>query len=470
MKKILVVHALNTRSRLTTIKHDLCFSKYATGYEVYYVNIFGFLNLVKEFGNFDLMITTYGVLDYRNTFLWPSIEKKLKELRKLSSKYIILPQDDYTCCHYLDTHAVNFQTDLIYSPISEDLDSLYPKSLKKGIHIKQVLTGYLDLDEINHKEVQPKLLIEREIDIGQRVRHLSPIFGELGQRKSLIANLFITKAQEHEFVIDFSTDDNQALIGEAWGLFLSNVRFTISRKGGASFSDPRGIFDIMANWFEILGFETKLVESILNKFKKRHGNFTAISPRLFEAALFGVCQILEKDNYLSVLKPWVHYIPLEPDLSNFDEVVNAMKNLSFCQRIVDNSRELILNTKEFTYKYFVESIIEEVLNGSDPKVDAIFIDIDSFAFKSSALNFNNFVALRSLAFQEFIPKFVQNKKNKINSKEFNVNVLDLSKNDYMSHEFQNIVEIWKSKVKLNEILAESLIIDWLPASIYQKGF
>jgi hypothetical protein len=53
-------------------------------------------------------------------------------------------------------------------------------------------------------------------------------------------------------------------------------------------------------------------------------NFTAISPRVLEAAMLGSAQILVDGEYSGIVKPGEHFIPIRPDASNFPEVLDAM--------------------------------------------------------------------------------------------------------------------------------------------------
>ena len=50
------------------------------------------------------------------------------------------------------------------------------------------------------------------------------------------------------------------------------------------------------------------------------------SPRIFEAAAFQVCLILFPGSFGQVLKPNVHFIKLEKDFSNIEEVLDQMKD------------------------------------------------------------------------------------------------------------------------------------------------
>jgi hypothetical protein len=92
--------------------------------------------------------------------------------------------------------------------------------------------------------------------------------------------------------------------------------------------------------------------------------FTAISPRLFESAMAGTCQILQRDNYLGVLEPWRDYLPLEADLSNIDEITHAMRDLERCQEIVTHARVALVDSRVFDYARLVETATAGLLEAS----------------------------------------------------------------------------------------------------------
>jgi len=92
----------------------------------------------------------------------------------------------------------------------------------------------------------------------------------------------------------------------------------------------------------------------------REGDFSAISPRLFEAAALGVCQILVPDEYVNGFEPWIHYIPISENLSNINEVFDVMRDTERCLEIVKASQRVLLSSNAFTYSAFVKRFREEI--------------------------------------------------------------------------------------------------------------
>jgi hypothetical protein len=166
------------------------------------------------------------------------------------------------------------------------------------------------------------------------------------------------------FKVDVSTRVEDSFIGQAWFDFLSSCRFTVGMKGGASLHDPRGMIHTRVQSYRARHPHASFDEIEANCFrgKDMKHEFTAISPRLFESALAGTCQILQRDDYLGVLEPWRDYLPLEEDLSNTAEIMEAMRDLERCQEIVTNARLALVNSGVFDYARLVETATDGLLN------------------------------------------------------------------------------------------------------------
>ncbi len=63
--------------------------------------------------------------------------------------------------------------------------------------------------------------------------------------------------------------------------------------------------------------------------------YRAISPRVFEAAMTKTCQILTRGDYSGVIEPDIHYIPIEPDFSDYKEALSKFRDLSFRNQIIE---------------------------------------------------------------------------------------------------------------------------------------
>lgn len=358
-RKIIVLHALRSDSRGTTISHAACFGRHISDYRVEYVNVFG---VIPEEIASELVIITYDLASLRNLPIWRVLVERMKPMLNAAGLRVLMPQDDYTKSDVLDEFVCDFNFDYVFTPLTRDLQQIYPRSIRRGVKFREAFTGYFEESNLGFLEKFSKPFVEREIDLGQRVRFLPPQFGKEAARKGYLAVEFAQQASLKGFVCDVSTNPEDTLIGDSWWEFLGKSRFTVSRRGGASIADPRGLLADRVRrlrlrhpnaTMEFLGKRVSLRGG-------REGDFSAISPRLFEAAALGVCQILEPDHYITGFEPWVHYIPLFGDLSNIDEVFQTMRDLDRCMGIVEQSQQLLLASKAFSYSSFIERFREEI--------------------------------------------------------------------------------------------------------------
>jgi hypothetical protein len=360
--KVLVIHALRPTSRQTTIDHLLSFREHLPNADVQYLHFQQ--PLPRDIGEVspDLLIVNYDYLNYRFSPLWPFIKNRHKDIAQRAGKVVAIAQDDFWANKLLDNWCMDWEIDRILTASEGGWELLYPRSHKK-IEICESLTGY------SKSTVAPKTLAlkYRRIDLGQRVRTMPAHLGRIGQLKANQATSFAAIASDAGFNVDVSTRVEDSFIGAAWFDFLASCRFTIGMKGGASLIDPYGLIHTKVDSFTKLhpSKTYEQIESACFKGKDTNNEFVAISPRLFESASAGTCQILPPANYLDVLEPWEHYLPLNLDLSNSIEVLSAMRDLERCQEIAVRAREVLVESGDFDYSKLVNSATTGLLTANN---------------------------------------------------------------------------------------------------------
>jgi hypothetical protein len=80
----------------------------------------------------------------------------------------------------------------------------------------------------------------------------------------------------------------------------------------------------------------------------------AISPRVFETAAMRTGLVMFPGEYSGIVQPWKHYLPLEKDFSNIDEVVARIRDPGFFKRLTDTAYEELIASGRFSYRRFVE--------------------------------------------------------------------------------------------------------------------
>lgn len=368
---ILVLHALGDPelARSFLVNHVFCLKKYHPTHNYLYHDVnLPLPDYAKDF-EYDGVILDVTCLFYRwdDPNLFARIKAEYSFLTDLKSFKIALPQDEYDCNELLDEWMSELNVDVVYSVLKNHHDILYPQYHKKG-QIKFGFTGYIDRNNV-FAPSYIKPFKDRQIDVGYRTKKLPYYFGRLGQNKWEIADLFISKATLKDLKCDISVKEKDTILGFEWFAFINNCKFTLGANSGSSLLDPRG--QIQRNIkkymlkYPLASFND--VEKLFFPDEDGRYVFTAISPRIFEATLLKSGLILVKGDYSGIIKPWEHYIPLEPDCSNFNEVYDGMRDSAFTGSMIENCLETLLSTKELHYEHFTDEIISLIHQGAYAK-------------------------------------------------------------------------------------------------------
>jgi hypothetical protein len=149
-------------------------------------------------------------------------------------------------------------------------------------------------------------------------------------------------------------------LGQSWLDFINNSKFTLGANSGSSLLDPRGKIqhDVRAYMRNHPDAPFEDVEAACFKGMDGLREFTAISPRVMEAALLNSCQILVEGRYSGLIEPWEHYIPIKSDASDFERVFMAMQDQPAVQKMISRCRSAILDTSELRCQNKAKKIID----------------------------------------------------------------------------------------------------------------
>ena len=360
---ILVLHRLGDPDtwRQSMVEKELCLSKFAPDHN-YLEHDFSLPlpEYVKDIA-FDAIILTQTFLGARqDPVLIRRLESEYGEILRSNVFKIALPQDDYTCSAKLDRWLCQWNVDLVYPVCLTDWDVLYPNYIKIGC-LKVGYTGYISKDLINRTELC-KPIEEREIDVAYRAANLSPVFGLLGKIKTEYGKNFREAASNLSLRLDISTNPKDTILGTNWYGFIENSRCMLGVNSGSSLIDPEGEIDDKVFRYLQKKPKASFAEVEAHCFPKLDGkySFSMISPRNIECSLFGTVQILTPGPYGNFIKPGEHYISLRPDMSNFDEVSELLKDLSYLESIAGRCRESILSYPELRYTTHVADLINQI--------------------------------------------------------------------------------------------------------------
>lgn len=224
---------------------------------------------------------------------------------------------------------------------------------------------------------------ERPIDIGVRTARYLPHLGDNDRNR--ISDYFTENADSLGLLVDISdVRENRA----GWARFLNSSKGTVSTEAGSWYieKDDRTVEEIR-QWMlegspsgrvisdnslairlysrlpEFAKYPLKLLKNmgavqlelanaqqlafdeVYDKFFKNyakpkiHGK--CISSRHFDAIGTKTVQIMFPGRYNDILQPDVHYLELDPDFANVDEVLRKYKDEEYSSKIANDAYELV---------------------------------------------------------------------------------------------------------------------------------
>jgi hypothetical protein len=195
--------------------------------------------------------------------------------------------------------------------------------------------------------------------------------GRGGDLKWQIADVFRKKAAESGLNVDISTPENYsvAIAGDDWYRFLLRCKYQIGVEGGSSLFDWDGSIRKRTEVY-VAAHPRATFEEVENAcFPGADGaiHLFAISPRHLEACMTMTCQVLVEGDYDGVLLPGKHYIELKRDFSNLDTVLDLVSKDELRQALTAAAWADVVESGNFTYRKFVDHIVQTSLGESRPK-------------------------------------------------------------------------------------------------------
>lgn len=302
-----------------------------------------------------------GICRYRPREVYYQLKEAWSFVAQMPAIKLAFPQDDYHQSNELDALFDDWNMDVVYSVLPKHMNMFYPRSRKKS-ELKGVLTGYVDDNSIAATRRHSIPFGQRTLDIVQRVTLYSPVGGRYGRIKGLMAERFKEAAEAEALRIDISCRPESKLYGDSWLQLLGSSRFGLGCEGGMSLWDPDGIYHDRVRAFSEEHPEASFeeVEAACFAGQDMLHVFSAVSPRLFENAMMGASQALIEGEYLGLLTPWEHYIPVRQDLSDVEDAVAAMADLDGAEARAQRTYEALVENPTLRYSHLVAIVMADI--------------------------------------------------------------------------------------------------------------
>jgi len=323
-------------------------------YPIDWISIKAFECLDKDFRFYD-----YEGIIFHNTVCFSIDKFKLIDAncKQKFSDYkgikIMIKQDEwykpYQLVEYLEKNPV----DLVATLCSPDMiETFYPSEKLPKISFLPYMTAFVKESSryLPYHDVR-----NRVIDVGYRGYEWPPIHGRLLYEKAQIGREFKKYADIRKINTDISSARADTITGDDWYKFLGNCKAVLGIESGVSVVDIDGTIEIELKRF--LKKHRKATDEEILEFLSIYENgpqHRAIAPRHFEAAACFAVQVMYEGDFQGVFKKDEHYIVLERDLSNVDEVIDRVLDDSERERITGNAYKDIVMNDEYSYKTFVK--------------------------------------------------------------------------------------------------------------------
>ncbi len=361
---ILYLHAEAEPMRPTTVQHLRFLDHSLTPHDVLRWNAaHGVPRWVRDYP-FDVVLLHYSVLCMRWEAPFERWRSSLDWIRDSDAVRLAMPQDEYVCAHTLDEWLDSLRLDCVFSVLDQrHWSTLYPRTSART-RMERSYTGFVDDRAAGAVQRLPRPHAERELDIVYRARNLPFHIGHHGQLKHRIAEIVEPAARAHGLRTDISTRIADTKYGDAWFDFLAGGRCVIGTESGSSALDPYGeLRRFEAAWrAEHPGATFADFSALQPPGWDDHG-FTAISPRLFEAAQTKTAQLLVEGEYDGILEADRHYVPLREDMANLDEALDRIADPAETEAFAERAWEDLILSGAYSYGAFaahVETVVEEV--------------------------------------------------------------------------------------------------------------
>lgn len=294
--------------------------------------------------DYDVVIIHYSICiifsDYVSRFL-------RKSLRAFKGMKIQIIQDEYRWVNRMMAEMVYLGIDGILSLLEVDkLNAVYRHPGLKGVLKVSSLAGYISKE---WERVDSPATAERGTHLIYRGNHLPYWLGNAAREKTALTKAYLKHLGNRNLVLDISSDPEDRIYGEDWLAFMKSGKAVIGLEGGASIFD----FDESA--------EKSVRKYLLNnpeaRYEEVHAKFLAsvegnvnyrmITPRSFEAIATKTVQVMYPGEYTGILEPWRHYVPMERDFSNANEVCDLLTDDVFLQKMADDTFTDIIGSGKF---------------------------------------------------------------------------------------------------------------------------
>ena len=363
-KRMLVAYSNASTYVSTTMEYLLSLKKF-TKFDVDYLHVTNGARVDFDLNEYDVVFHSYCARLTLDDHVTDSYKRALLNFRGLK---VITVQDDYDRTARLHQEMRRLGFHVLITPVPCDFWHLaYPASELPGLRIVNALTGYLPESLFDDRPpIVP--LDRRKVFVAYRGRNLGPKYGRLGFYKYEIGRRMAELCTARNIPHDIAMDDASRIYGKQWFEFLGSSRTMLGCESGSNLFDFDGGLEKRIEGFEAAQGRKATYEEFENVTSSIEASFDMgqISPRAFETAMMMTPMILFRGNYSGAMEAHAHYLPLEKDFSNVDEVLSKVGDTEYLAAMADRAFRHLMRPEKYGYQAFGR-LIEETIEEEFPK-------------------------------------------------------------------------------------------------------
>jgi glycosyltransferase involved in cell wall biosynthesis len=367
-------------SGISTVPENVAFLQLLSEYSVTVFNLYDHRQSLNGLELPDsLNFTKFSAIILHNTVSYSvdnlrSLDRKTNaKLRDYEGVKVLMKQDENHDFKQIADYIEETRFDLICTCLPEsEWYKVYPASKVGDARFLRMLTGYVT-PTLRGLDFETD---RRPVDVGYRGSIQPLSFGRLAYEKRKIGVDMARRLADKGLRLDVSNRWEDRIGGDLWHRFLGNCKATLGAESGASVFDLRGDLDERCR-----AAETRLgpyndsedyAEQFLHFVSDLEGNvdYAQVSPRHFEACATRTLQLLYPGRYSDIFVPYKHYVPLERDYSNLEEVIEYLQDDRLRAEVTSRAKDEVVGNAQHWVETFVlelDNQIGSLLSAKGPR-------------------------------------------------------------------------------------------------------
>ena len=303
-----------------------------------------------DLNEFDAVVIHWSLVIISDHYLAPDFRQRIADFRGLKIQFI---QDDYRWVDRMTAMMRFLGIQVLFTLVPEaEIPKIWDRTRLPSVRAVTTLAGYVP-DSLVGVVAPP--IDGRPIEIGYRGRVLPYELGRVGQEKVWIGRGVLERAARYGLRCDIAWMEKDRIYGERWNEFMRSCRAVLGTESGATITDFDGSLERRVHEYLAQHPNAEFGEVHAAILAPYEGNvrMTIASPRVFEAIAWRTALVQFPGDYSGVIRPWDHYIPLERDFSNLDEVVARVRDTKFLEALTARAYQDVIASGRYSMATFV---------------------------------------------------------------------------------------------------------------------